>query len=67
MMLNRELDLVTSLNSALASFKEDPSMLAGGGGGRLRLFGARGDSDDAVVSHHRDPDVWPPPTPQEPR
>ena len=66
-MLNKELDLVSSLNFTLASFKEDPSMSAGGGGGRQRLLGARGDRDDAVISYHRDPDVWPPPTTQEPR
>ena len=65
-MLNKELDLVSSLNSSLASFKEDPSTAAAGG--RQRLPGARSDRDGAVVSlHSRDPDVWPPPTPQEPR
>lgn len=62
-MLNKELGVVRSLSSTLSSFKEDPS-IAAGGVGRARAFGGR---DDAASAHVRDPDVWPPPTPQEPR
>lgn len=65
-MLNKELEIVKSLSSTLSSFKEDPS-IAAGGGGRARVFGGRGDRGDAASAHVRDPDVWPPPTPQEPR
>lgn len=55
-MLNEELELVKGLTTTLASFKEDPSMSA-----RAK---ARAE-ETPTVSH--DPDVWPPPTPQEPR
>lgn len=51
-MLNDELELVKSLTSTLASFKEDPTVALG-----------RQRSSEPP----RDPDVWPPPTPQEPR
>ena len=65
-MLNKELEVVKSLSSTLSSFKEDPS-IAAGAGGRGRPFGNRGDKEDVSSGHSRDPDVWPPPTPQEPR
>lgn len=55
-MLNDELELVKSLTATLASFKEDPSIAAG-----------RHKSGGGVSEQPRDPDVWPPPTPQEPR
>lgn len=56
-ILNDELELVKSLTSILASFKEDPSMGAGG----------RQKSSASKLPHSKDPDVWPPPTPLEPR
>jgi len=62
-MLNKELEIVKSLSSTLSSFKEDPSMMAGRG----KPVGGRGDREDVTSGHGRDPDVWPPPTPQEPR
>lgn len=51
-MLTDEQELVKSLSSTLSSFKEEPGMAAGG---------AR------TSEQPRDRDVWPPPTPQEPR
>ena len=61
-MLNDELELVKSLTSTLASFKEDPAVAAGGG---RHKSGLTPSNDHSVPSH--DPDVWLPPTPQEPR
>ena len=55
-MLNDELELVKSLTATLASFKEDPSVAIG-----------RYKSGGGASEQPRDPDVWPPPTPQEPR
>ena len=63
-MLSDELELVNSLTSTLASFKEDPGVSAGGGGGKFRSAGSKSERED---HHTRDPDVWPPPTPIEPR
>lgn len=60
-MLSDELELVSSLTSTLASFKEDPSVAAGG---RQRSAGSKPGRED---HHPRDPDVWPPPTPVESR
>ena len=56
-MLSDELELVSSLTSTLASFKEDPNVAAGG-----RYKSAAASRED---HHTRDPDVWPPPTPIE--
>ena len=56
-MLNDELELVKSLTGTLASFKEDPSVAIG----RQRPVGG------GASEQPRDPDVWPPPTPQEHR
>ena len=55
-MLVDELELVRSLSSTLASFKEDPSVA----NGSRQKPQNRGEPP-------RDPDVWPPPTPLEPR
>lgn len=60
-MLNEELELVSSLTSTLASFKEDPT-LAAGGPGRQKSAPSRPPRED---HHPRDPDVWlPPPEPR---
>ncbi len=65
-MLSKELEVVKSLSSTLSSFKEDPTTAAGVP--RSRGLGGRGDREEAGgVARSRDPDVWPPPTPQEPR
>jgi hypothetical protein len=55
-MLNNELELVKSMTGTLGSFMEDPSIAAG-----------RQKSGGGASEQSRDPDVWPPPTPQEPR
>ena len=55
-MLSDELELVKSLTTVLSSFKEDPSIAAG-----------RHKAVDRASEQPRDPDVWPPPTPQEQR
>lgn len=55
-MLNNELELVKSMTVTLGSFMEDPSIAAG-----------RHKSGGGASEQSRDPDVWPPPTPQEPR
>ena len=52
-MLTDELELIKSLSSTLASFKKEPVFTSGGG------------HSSEQQSH--DKDVWPPPTPQEPR
>lgn len=67
-MLSDELELVSSLTSTLASFKEDPSVAAGGaaGGGRHK-FTAAVSKPEREDHHTRDPDIWPPPTPIESR
>ncbi len=52
-MLTDELELIKSLSSTLASFKEEPVAPASRGGR---------DSEQS-----RDKDVWPSPTPHEPR
>ena len=66
-MLKDELELVKSLTSTLASFKEDPNMAAGiAGRQKTPAGGIRGGRED-MAPHSRDPDVWPPPTPQEQR
>ena len=63
-MLNKELKVVVSLSSTLSSFKEDPTTAAGGP--RAGRGGVREEAG-GVARAPRDPDVWPPPTPQEPR
>ena len=55
-MLNNELELVKSMTATLGSFMEDPSIAVG-----------RHKSGGGASEQSRDPDVWPPPTPQEPR
>lgn len=67
-MLKDELELVNSLTSTLSSFKEDPGSMGGGARQRppLGRAGGGGAKEDRV-SHSRDPDVWPPPTPVEAR
>ncbi len=55
-MLNEELELVKSLTSTLDSFKEDPSLAA-----------RQKPRPSEPYSTPHDPDVWPPPTPVEPR
>ena len=55
-MLNKELELVKSLTTTLASFKEDPSLAA-------RHKGRVEESPNPGY----DPGVWAPPIPQEPR
>ena len=65
-MLTDELELVNSLTSTLASFKEDCAV----GGNRHKpvpVSSSRAGREDHHAPHSRDPDVWPPPTPVEPR
>ena len=61
-MLDDELELVKSLTSTLASFKEDPGIAAG-----ARQRSSNAGREDHRAPHSRDPDVWAPPTPLEPR
>lgn len=63
-MLSDEMELVSSLTSTLASFKEDPGVAAAG---RQKSSVAMAARADHHTPHSRDPDVWPPPTPLEPR
>ena len=70
-MLSEELELINSLTSTLASFKEDPGSV-GGGVAKSRSSsssggGGREEHHHHHVPHTRDPDVWPPPTPVEAR
>ena len=55
-MLNSELEVIKSITTTLSSFMEDPSIAVG-----------RHKSGGGASEQSRDPDVWPPPTPQEPR
>lgn len=69
-MLTDELELVNSLTSTLASFKEDHAVGAVGAVNRHKLVSAssnRAGREDHHAPHSRDPDVWPPPTPVESR
>ena len=52
--LKKEHELIMQILSTLASFRADPSIAAGGD--------HRKKKEDNPT---RDPDVWPPPTPQE--
>ena len=63
--LKKEHELTKQMISTLSSFRADPS-LATGGGDRYskRKEDERKKEDDNAK---RDPDVWLPPTPQEPR
>ena len=60
--LKKEHELTKQMISTLSSFRVDPSLAAGGAAGDRH---SRKKEEDHVVK--RDPDVWPPPTPQEPR
>jgi len=53
--LKKEHELIKQIIGTLASFRADPSIAAGGGEHRRK-------KEDNPT---RDPDVWPPPTPQE--
>jgi len=53
--LRKEHELNKQIVSTLASFRADPSIATGGGDHRKK-------KEDNPT---RDPDVWPPPTPQE--
>ena len=55
-MLNNELELIKSMTATLGSFMEDHSVAVG-----------RHKSGGGVREELRDPDVWLPSTPQEPR
>ena len=56
--LKKEHELTKQMVSTLSSFRVDPSLAAGSD------QHSRKKEDESAK---RDPDVWPPPTPQEPR
>jgi len=59
--LKKEHELTKQMISTLSSFRVDPSLAAAAAGSDRYL---RKKEDENAK---RDPDVWPPPTPQEPR
>lgn len=58
--LKKEHELTKKMISTLASFRTDPSLAAASGSDR---YSKKKEEENSK----RDPDVWPPPTPQEPR
>ena len=58
--LKKEHELTKQMISTLSSFRVDPSLAAAAPSDRY----SRKKEDESAK---RDPDVWPPPTPQEPR
>ena len=57
--LKKEHELTKQMTATLSSFRVDPSLAAAANDRRYRKR-----EDESVK---RDPDIWPPPTPQEPR
>lgn len=64
--LKKEHELTKQMISTLSSFRVDPAVATGAGGDR---YSKKKEDERKKEDEHakRDPDVWPPPTPQEPR